>query len=228
MATSVSTAGRWRALRDRHGDPLCRVVDSGVGEDARVEQVVLAQDGLVVEQPDDRRLDVGSVGDFEGNGVAQSGVDRGCLIGGHDHRVLDAAVEPAGLDVEVEQGVDLIEVEPDHAGHGAVDTGVEVRESGGRGDDVGLAELVYERGGEVDFVEIVGEVVVGFGRPLERRADRCLDGFADDECRGDECEADHQRRGRGGGATRVASGVLLREMSGDPGNLAHRPAEHGP
>ena len=77
--------------------------------------------------------------------------------------MLDAAFETAGLHVEVEQGVDLIEVESDDARHVAVDAGVEVGESGDRGDDIGPAELAGERGREVDLVEVVRDVIVGLG-----------------------------------------------------------------
>ncbi len=79
--------------------------------------------------------------------------------------------------------------------------------------------------GNWTFVEVVGEVVVGLGGVLEGRADRRLDRLTDHKCGRHERQPDHQRgRGRGG-ATRVASGVLLGEAAGHAGDLAHRPSE---
>src|SRR2546430_17636157 len=73
--------------------------------------------------------------------------------------------------------------------------------AGGVGDDVGDQRVVDPLG----------------GRRLERRAD--------DGEEGDHGNADHQRRGGGRGATRVAYRVLTRQRAGDAAPGGDRPAQ---
>ena len=83
--------------------------------------------------------------------------------------------------------------------------------------------LAGQRRRELDVLELVGDVVVGLGGALERRADRRLDGVADHERGRHQRQADHQRRRGRGGAARVTGGVLLRQPAGDAGERIGHP-----
>ena len=64
--------------------------DAGGCEHAGVEQVVLAEDRLVVEHADDRGVTLMPASRLDGDGVAQLGAGRLRLVGRHDGRVRDA------------------------------------------------------------------------------------------------------------------------------------------
>ena len=119
--------GREQRRRRSRRPATRRRVDADVGEHARCRTGSPRSGSawssnrptiVVIDARDRWRLD--------GDRVAEPGADRLRLVDATRPPGGDGGVEAAGLDVEVEHGVDLIEVEADDVGDRAVDAGVEV------------------------------------------------------------------------------------------------------
>ena len=120
-ATSASTSPATAPSANEKASHSASVSMPAASSTLGVEQVVLVEDRLVVEQADDRGVGARAVGDST---VTVSPTPAPIAFASSTDTTTGLATlvsKPPCVDVEVEHGVDLVEVEADDVGDRAVD-----------------------------------------------------------------------------------------------------------